>query len=162
MAVRYYQYQRVKRARSFFGSSSPDLQFDIGTDVGVLIGEVKKFRQKALEKIEVDVDEVAENFRDLVVAHAQGRPGPEEITGGYTGSIQVSTERFGIIREGFSKSVVSDHPAAARLELGFFDTDALGRHYNQPPFPHWAPAIAITEQEWLDRYNNAPQEWWPT
>jgi hypothetical protein len=27
-----------------------------------------------------------------------------------------------------------------RLEFGFVGVDSIGRHYNQPPFPHFRPA----------------------
>lgn len=43
--------------------------------------------------------------------------------------------------------VVSDHPAARRLELGFIGVDSLGRHYAQMPNPHWSPVKEEIHEE---------------
>jgi hypothetical protein len=103
-------------------------------------------------------------LRDAVRRHAEGRPGPEKITGAYWNSIQVTNDRgagglgvadgvyssrVGRISRGFEAEVYSDAPQARRLEFGFVGADSAGRHYNQPPFPHWAPAIAEVEPEFF-------------
>lgn len=87
-----------------------------------------------------------------VRAHAQGRPGPEVITGDYLNSIQYDTGYSamwgtGIGISGFS--VGSDAPQAMRLELGFVGTDSAGRTYNQPPFPHYGPAADEIDPAWV-------------
>lgn len=76
-----------------------------------------------------------------VVAHASGRPGPEAPTGDYRRSINRRTVQHPTWSEGF---VGTDKPQGPRLELGFTGTDSLGRSYDQPPFPHFAPALDET------------------
>lgn len=70
--------------------------------------------------------------------HASGRPGPNVVTGAYVESIDVEYSSRG---GGYTARVYSNAPQARRLELGFFDVDSLGRHYQQRPFPHFGPAI---------------------
>lgn len=69
-------------------------------------------------------------LRTRVQDHARGRPGPERITGEYLASIGVRGPFVG-----------TDDPRGKRLEFGYHQTDASGRTYNQPPFPHFQPAI---------------------
>lgn len=141
-------------------AKSLEIKID-ASEMKVLIGEVKMFRRNALREIEGDVENVANQYMDMVIRRAQGRPGPRKITGGYIESIMVVTERSSFIREGFSKSVVSDHPAARRLELGFIGIDSMGRHYNQSPFPHWGPAMDEAAELWEELYKDVPEKWWP-
>lgn len=69
---------------------------------------------------------------------ASGPPGPRAITGDYRASwnsrLVMQTPDVSTIRVGTNK------PQARRLELGFAGRDALGRVYNQPPYPHVRPA----------------------
>jgi hypothetical protein len=76
-------------------------------------------------------------LRVRIQQHASGRPGPNVITGQYRASWQVSTRIDG---GEVTSTVHTNAPQANRLEYGFVGTDALGRHYRQPPFPHVAPA----------------------
>lgn len=69
-------------------------------------------------------------LRTRVQDHARGRPGPERITGEYLANIGVRGPFVG-----------TDDPRGKRLEFGYHQTDASGRTFNQPPFPHWQPAI---------------------
>lgn len=104
---------------------------------------------------------VRNNARDLqraVIAHAQGRPGPEVRTGDYIRSIKVSTSgligseyasQAGRISRGFEAEVYTDAPFARRLEFGFVGVDSAGRHYDQPPYPHWAPAVREVEDKFF-------------
>jgi hypothetical protein len=41
--------------------------------------------------------------------------------------------------------VRSNSPQGWRLEAGFVGRDVLGRFYNQPPYPHWSPALDYVE-----------------
>jgi hypothetical protein len=67
-----------------------------------------------------------------------GPPGPRLLTGNYVRSINRRTTR----RADTSVTEVgSNAPQARRLELGFTGVDSLGRHYDQPPYPHYAPAL---------------------
>jgi hypothetical protein len=85
--------------------------------------------------------EKAKELQFAVRAHAEGRPGPEKVTGDYWDSIKA-------IAKGFTSEVSTDKPFARRLEYGFVGVDSLGRHYHQPPYPHWAPAVAEVEPEY--------------
>ena len=69
---------------------------------------------------------------------ASGRPGPNVITGGYRNSWKSVPRR---IPYGAQCTLGTEAPMGRRLEFGFTGTDSLGRHYNQPPFPHVGPAI---------------------
>ena len=73
-----------------------------------------------------------------VKRNASGRPGPNAPTGDYRRSLRRRTERR---KNSARTSVGSAHPASRRLELGFVGTDALGRVYDQPPFPHLGPGL---------------------
>lgn len=79
----------------------------------------------------------------IVRQNASGRPGPRVITGKYRSSIRANY-RYG---RGFDATVTSDAPQANRLEYGFVGEDSLGRHYNQPPFPHFRPAQQQIERD---------------
>lgn len=77
-------------------------------------------------------------LRTRVMAKASGRPGPNVITGDYRRSISMQVEeapaRVSVI-------VGTNAPQGRRLEFGFHGADSLGRYYNQPPYPHFGPAI---------------------
>lgn len=90
---------------------------------------------------------VRRNGRELqrrVRANASGRPGPNKITGDYWRSIKYRTYK---LPSGLTAEVFSAAPQAYRLEYGFVGVDSLGRHYNQPPFPHFRPALRSIESE---------------
>ncbi|MFD7980184.1 hypothetical protein [Streptomyces sp. NPDC059071] len=70
--------------------------------------------------------------------NASGRPGPNVITGAYRTSWRAHPRR---IPYGAQCTLGTEAPMGRRLEFGFTGTDSLGRHYNQPPFPHVGPAI---------------------
>lgn len=78
-----------------------------------------------------------------VKAHASGRPGPRTPTGDYRRSITGDVERKA---GGTTVGVVgTTRPQGRRLELGFVGVDSLGRHYHQPPYPHFRPALSKIE-----------------
>src|SRR5688572_18607389 len=77
-----------------------------------------------------------------VKQNASGRPGPRTITGDYRRSITGVTERSGTAIVGI---VGTNRPQGHRLEQGFVGVDSLGRHYHQPPFPHFQPAAVELE-----------------
>ena len=81
-----------------------------------------------------------------IQAHASGRPGPNAPTGNYRRSIHVE---FGQAGGGLEARVGTNAPQGRRLEFGFVGTDSLGRHYNQPPFPHFGPAANEVEPEFV-------------
>lgn len=77
-----------------------------------------------------------------IKAKASGRPGPNAPTGDYRRSW---TTRF-TQGPGQAVSVTGTNaPQGRRLEYGFVGVDSLGRHYNQPPYPHVGPAAQEIE-----------------
>lgn len=81
-----------------------------------------------------------------VQAHASGRPGPNAPTGDYRRSIHVEFSG----ESGSAKATVgTNKPQARRLEFGFVGIDSLGRHYSQPPYPHFGPALDEIEPDFL-------------
>lgn len=73
-----------------------------------------------------------------VKANAAGRPGPRIQIGDYNRSIglQIGLEGGSPIAR-----VGTNRPQGMRLEKGFVGEDSLGRTYNQPPYPHFGPAV---------------------
>lgn len=78
-------------------------------------------------------------------ANASGRPGPRVVTGDYrrTIGLEVSSAGPGLA----AATVGTNADQGRRLELGFTGFDALGRYYDQPPFPHFGPALDATAAE---------------
>jgi hypothetical protein len=79
-----------------------------------------------------------------VKGRASGRPGPNAPTGDYRRSISARVTRAykGAVTTG---EVGTNRPQGRRLELGFHGTDSLGRHFNQPAFEHFGPAVDETD-----------------
>lgn len=77
-----------------------------------------------------------------IKGHASGRPGPNAPTGDYRRSW---TTEFGRHNGDKAAIVGTNAPQGRRLENGFVGTDSLGRHYNQPPYPHVRPAMLEIE-----------------
>lgn len=89
------------------------------------------------------VDFHARRLQTRVRANASGRPGPNIVTGDYRRSISV-------VKEGPTSALVgTNRPQGRRLEFGFYGVDAIGRTYNQPPYPHFQPAIDQTRPEFV-------------
>lgn len=94
--------------------------------------------------------QVTRHFGQLLLtkvqAHSSGRPGPMVRTGGYRRS-----HGMRMISEGGNPMAVvgTNHPAGRRLEFGFVGVDALGRSYNQPPYPHYGPALDEIEEAFV-------------
>ena len=85
--------------------------------------------------------------------NATGRPGPRVVTGNFRRSI--NTEDVDIPGTESAVSVGTNAPQGARLEFGFVGRDALGRNYNQKPYPSLEPAIQSKGEEALDIIENA-------
>ena len=90
---------------------------------------------------------------EAVRRHASGRPGPNVVTGAYLGAM-VLTYRDG------GAYVSNPSPQSNRLEYGFVGVDSLGRLYNQPPFPHFAPALAEVRKDFIKDLASAPLRAW--
>lgn len=88
-------------------------------------------------------------LQGMVREAASGPPGPNIRTGRYWQSIQVRrSSRLKGLSLQTTWSVVTEHPAARRLENGYVGRDAMGRVYAQPPLPHWRPATARFRAQW--------------
>lgn len=94
-------------------------------------------------------------LRSLIQAHANGRPGPNVITGKYRASWRVVSER---IAGGLSVTVGTNAPQGRRLEFGFVGPDSLGRVYNQPPFPHVQPSVDVLRPKFPEQIRKAVEE----
>lgn len=81
-----------------------------------------------------------------VKARASGRPGPNTVTGDYRRSISWAVTQQGTAVVG---AVGTNKPQGRRLEFGFHGVDAIGRYYDQPPYPHFGPAFDQTEPEFV-------------
>lgn len=88
-----------------------------------------------------------ELLKTKIQGHASGRPGPNAPTGDYRRSWTAEPGRV----NGDPASIVgTNKPQGRRLEYGFMGTDALGRHYSQPPYPHVRPAMLEIEGPFAD------------
>lgn len=82
------------------------------------------------------VRKYGEILQAKIMARASGRPGPNAPTGDYRRSISL------VMRDlGQTAVVGTNKPQARRLEYGFHGADSRGRSYNQPPYPHFGPAV---------------------
>jgi hypothetical protein len=124
-----------------------DYQFDIDDSDFQL--QLKNARRRTLENALAVITEQSALLETAVKSHASGRPGPRAVTGDYrrsiTTAIYVSPDRSGILAV-----VGTNKPQGRRLEYGFIGVDALGRHYNQPPYPHFRPAIVERHEPFLE------------
>jgi hypothetical protein len=77
---------------------------------------------------------------------ASGRPGPNAPTGDYRRSW---TTELGTNLGDRAVIVGTNKPQGRRLEYGFVGVDSLGRHFNQPPYPHVRPAMQEIEGPFL-------------
>lgn len=93
------------------------------------------------------VQHFAALLKTKVKAHASGRPGPNAPTGDYRRSI---THEYGYDLGVYYAEVGTNAPQGRRLEFGFNGQDSLGRSYNQPPYPHFGPAVDEIEPLFLD------------
>ena len=129
-------------------------------DINVIVdaSDMQKFNMRlrlrsktALRNERLAAEAMAGDLVEAVRTHASGRPGPQVVTGAYRNSIRILEQEAG--GDGSTFIVGTDAPQAARLEFGFVGVDALGRHYHQPPFPHWRPALREIEDQ-RGKYKN--------
>lgn len=95
--------------------------------------------QVTLRAVDRAMKRTALGGQSIVRGKASGRPGPRNITGDYRRSIV--GQALQVDRAVFHAIIGSNAPQALRLEFGFVGPDALGRVYNQPPFPHFGPSV---------------------
>ncbi|MFJ1837841.1 hypothetical protein ACIOJ9_28725 [Streptomyces sp. NPDC088175] len=118
------------------------------TDAGQLAAAMARAAARVGPVTARAVGHEATVLQSLIRAAASGRPGPNAITGRYRASWQVQVHPR---QHGATATVGTFAPQARRLELGFYGTDALGRVYAQPPFPHVAPALALVQTRFAER-----------
>ena len=124
------------------------------TGADVVQGKIRNFVKYSQEDAEKITQEYGKVFQQAVKRNASGPPGPNVVTGQYVGSIQPFSE------DQYTAGAETSAPQAARLEFGFVGVDALGRHYAQPPFPHWRPAIDEVGPKYKEAMQAAVRKWW--
>lgn len=100
---------------------------------------------------------IMDGFGDLLVkrvqARASGRPGPERTEEwqrrGRPTDYHDSIHKIVEAGDPYVVGVGTNAPQGWRLERGFHGLDAIGRFYDQGPFPHWGPAWDETIPEFL-------------
>lgn len=97
---------------------------------------------KAFETVRV----YGELTKGRIIVNASGRPGPRRVTGDYTRSWSVITVRT---LADVTALIGTNAPQGRRLEYGFTGVDAIGRHYDQPPYPHARPALDSVAEPFL-------------
>ncbi|UQA93704.1 HK97 gp10 family phage protein [Streptomyces halobius] len=111
------------------------------TDAGALASALDRGALRSLSATETVMRHSAQALVKRVQHNASGRPGPRVVTGKYRASWMSDVHRSGPV-------VVAEVGTAARqarrLEFGFVGVDSLGRHFNQPPYPHLGPAVDQT------------------
>lgn len=133
-----------------------EMSVDTG-ELAELARDLKRYQVRAKAAVRGVMRDYSRTLRAEVVRNASGRPGPRINTGAYVASIR--TYR-GSGAERFSLYVASNHPAAHRLEFGFVGMDSAGRYYNQPPYPHFRPALARLEPGFYRSLASAVRKAW--
>lgn len=130
-----------------------DADFDV--DDSDFQSDLRQRSHRSTEKSLEILTEQTALLETAVKRHASGRPGPRAITGDYRRSI---TSAIYVSGDGdqFTGVVGTNKPQGRRLEFGFVGVDALGRHYNQPPYPHFRPAIAERAPEFIKAVKRIP------
>jgi hypothetical protein len=94
------------------------------------------------------VHQFAPLLAERIQTAASGRPGPNIVSGNLYGSIQVD-HTLGDVDGWGAATVYTNVVYARRLELGFNGSDALGRVYNQPPYPFFGRAVEGSVDEFI-------------
>lgn len=108
------------------------------SEVTTLFRRMTNFISEIPLAFEIYNEQSTQRLLQLVISHASGRPGPRVVTGNYISNFRIVDGR-----------VVNASPQTHRLEYGFVGTDSLGRAYNQPPFPHFRPALEEMHSEYV-------------
>jgi hypothetical protein len=132
------------------------------TDITLDYSDVLKIQQKiqrAITGVPNEVKKVNRSWvprlRAMLIQHSSGRPGPQRITGAYNAAYVVETADGDLSVEAGNPSPQSD-----RLEYGFVGADSMGRHYNQPPFPHFRPTLEEATDPYAADVLGAFWSWW--
>lgn len=101
--------------------------------------KMRKFSDAMPSALEHNDRAFADKLMQSVIRHASGRPGPNIVTGQYVSSFMVDR----------NNKVINPSPQTARLEYGYQGVDRAGRSYDQPPFPHFRPALVEVRPEYV-------------
>ena len=113
----------------------------IRVDAASLTRTLKNAETKATRNLERSVNRAALLIETAIKGKASGRPGPRAPTGNYRRSINTRKVR-GTSGRAVAFSVGTTAVQGRRLEFGFMNmTDALGRTFQQPPYPHFGPGF---------------------
>ena len=110
------------------------------------------------DEVRAETWEAGQELLSQIRIQAGTPPGPQVITGAYVASWQMMVAP-GASEAAPSVLIYSNHPAARRLEFGFVGADALGRVYNQAPFPHVSIALVMMEPRFQDRMSQVVANW---
>lgn len=109
-------------------------------------GTTRKYGQQLLRQVRAN----ASGRSGVTFTPPDGGPsgeiGPRFQSGDYRRSIGLEN---GLLDGDPYAEVGSSAPQARRLELGFVGQDSLSRHYSQPPFPHYRPALEKVAPEYV-------------
>lgn len=123
------------------------MSFTVQMDQQAYAGLRARFSRRRAEDFTMSVHATSVRsgmrLRNRIRGNIGSRPGPLNRTGGYRASWRMQV--LSVMPT--NVLVFTNHPAARRLEYGFTGTDALGRRYDQPPYPHVRPAILEAEAE---------------
>lgn len=99
---------------------------------------IEKVPKVVAARVKKSVTFSGQILRTTIMRNASGRPGPNAPTGDYRRSWGSRTTNQG---GQYGVEVGTNAPQGRRLEFGFHGVDSLGRHYDQPPYPHVGPAV---------------------
>lgn len=119
----------------------PSIRFDAGeafTVAADLTGDSLAFGAKAWSVTRMYGMLLQTKVKAYASKPRTGPPGPRIQTGDYVRSISLD---MGLEAGGPTATVGTNKPQGRRLEFGFVGIDSIGRHYNQPPYPHFRPAL---------------------
>ena len=108
------------------------------TGVGDMVAGFARSNDELGRALDRGMQRTALGGQSIVRGKVSGRPGPRNVFGDLRRSIVGEAVREGHL---FTASIGTNAPQALRLEFGFVGPDALGRNYNQPPYPYMGPAV---------------------
>lgn len=114
----------------------------ITTDAGQTAAALHQAANLVSSRVRAVVQHHGVLLQARVKAHAAGRPGPRMVSGDYNRSIGLRIRPRGA--NGTEANVGTNRPQGRRLEFGFRGVDSIGRRYDQPPYPHFGPALDET------------------
>ena len=103
---------------------------------------LNKWRYISRTGLRNEMQQVAQEFGPFLEEAVKAKAPVD--TGGYRSRITAQVR-------GMTVTVSSPDEFANRLEYGFIGTDSLGRHYAQPPQPHFRPAGAEISPQYVER-----------